>query len=112
MNSAYAPSLIACMVLSLLRPELFPVKPFEESFVFQALQQGEVEKLGGPSSLEIGISVTQILDVVLERPFARIRRLGDRPQQIILMDRLQQLRILNLQVLAVNPHGLILICSA
>src|SRR4029453_12184203 len=28
------------------------------------------------------------------------------------MDRLQQLRILNLQVLAINPHGLILICSA
>src|SRR6266550_4757424 len=28
------------------------------------------------------------------------------------MDRLQQLRILNLQVLALNPHGLILVCAS
>src|SRR5215510_8633785 len=65
---------------SLLRRELFPVKSFEETFVFQVFQQREVEKLGGLSSLEIGISVTQILDVVLERLLARIGLGGDCPQ--------------------------------
>src|SRR5262249_60612730 len=88
---------------------LFPVKSFEESFVFQVFQQREVEKLRGLSSLEIGISVTQILYIVLERLLPRIGLGGDCPQQIILMDRLQQLWILNLQILPVNPHRLILV---
>src|SRR5262249_26125704 len=109
MNRLLLPSIIAQMVLSLRPQTSFPVKSFEESFVFQVFQQREVKKLGGLSSLEIGISVTQILYIVLERLLPRIGFCGDCPQQVIFMDRLQQLWILDLQVLAVNPHRLILV---
>ena len=62
--------------------KLFSVKLLEKTFVFQTLEQGDIEKLAGLSSFEMGIGLAQILDVVLDRLFFRKRPRRNRAQQI------------------------------